>query len=194
MKYSLFMLRLRIFYFFFVLYPYFAIVRSTRFPRSALRCLPSSLFVAELITNDKFVEISPLTCLVFVEAVSVPITWWNDNYWRPKTFGRYDICTTSDLWNGNHSTRSELDFSSIPIFRLSFFIVLGPRIGLSSTKQIVCLSFKLYISLCLRFSWRFIAYLRNLGEIQQRSRAFDKPNIYIQTYNTFNFIIFRFLS
>ena len=99
--------------FFFVLYPYFAIVRSTRFPRSALRCLPSSLFAAELITNDKFVEISSLTCLVFVEAVSAPITWWNDNYWRPKTFGRYDICTTSDLWNGNHSTRSELDFSSI---------------------------------------------------------------------------------
>lgn len=29
-------------------------------PRSALRCLPSSFFAAELITNDKFVEISPL--------------------------------------------------------------------------------------------------------------------------------------
>lgn len=78
MKYSLFMLCLRLFYF-----SYFAIVRRTVTfcPRSALRCLPSSLFAAELITNDKVVEISPLaglnktiTCLVLVEAVSVPIT------------------------------------------------------------------------------------------------------------------------
>ena len=48
--------------FFFVLYPYFAIVRRTVTfcPRSALRCLPSSLFAAELITNDKVVEIFPL--------------------------------------------------------------------------------------------------------------------------------------
>lgn len=45
-----------------LIYPYFAIVRRTVTfcPRSALRCLPSSLFAAELITNDKFVEISPL--------------------------------------------------------------------------------------------------------------------------------------
>ena len=57
MKYSLFMLCLRLFYF-----SYFAIVRRTVTfcPRSALRCLPSSLFAAELLTNDKFVEISPL--------------------------------------------------------------------------------------------------------------------------------------
>ena len=119
MKYSLFMLCLRLFYF-----SYFAIVRRTVTfcPRSALRCLPSSLFAAELITNDKVVEISPLA------------GFKQDNYLpgvgrsRQCSYISHSGTTTIEdrrrfvplrylhyfrVVKSIHSTRSELNFSSI---------------------------------------------------------------------------------
>lgn len=91
-----------------LIYAYFAIVRRTVTfcPWSALRCLPSSLFAAELITNDKFVEISPLAG--FKQDNYLPGVGWSRQcsyhiverqLLRTEDFlSRYDICTTSELW------------------------------------------------------------------------------------------------
>lgn len=104
MKYSLLMLCLRLFYF-----SYFAIVRRTVTfcPRSALRCLPSSLFAAELITNDKVVDISPLAGFKqdnYLPGVgtgrSRQCSYHIVERQLLKTedvLSRYDICTTSEL-------------------------------------------------------------------------------------------------
>lgn len=91
-----------------VIYPYFAIVRRTVTfcSRGALRCLPSSLFAAELITNDKFVEISRLAGFKqdnYLPGVgrSRQCSYHIVERQLLKTedvLSRYDICTTSELW------------------------------------------------------------------------------------------------
>lgn len=74
-------------------------------PRSALRCLPSSLFAAELITNDKVAEISPLAGFKqdnYLPGVgrSRQCSYHIVERQLLKTedvLSRYDICTTSEL-------------------------------------------------------------------------------------------------